>query len=73
MLFFDDQNVFSQYKLYKTLKNLEKELHYYDFKIKEIEQEKQELFNDSDLLEKYAREKYYMKRQKEDLYIIVDE
>ena len=73
MLFFDDQNVFFQYRLYSKLKALERDLYYYDIKIREVERAKKALLNDSSLLEKYAREKYYMKKDKEDLYVIVDE
>ena len=73
MLFFDDQNVFFQYRLYSKLKTLERDLYYYDIKIREVERAKNALLNDSILLEKYAREKYYMKKDKEDLYVIVDE
>lgn len=73
MLFFDDQNVFFQYRLYSKLKTLERDLFYYDIKIREVECARKALLSDSSLLEKYAREKYYMKKDKEDLYVIVDE
>ena len=44
---------------------------YYLQKIKEVKKDKKELLNDKELLEKFAREKYCMKKEKEDLYICV--
>lgn len=73
MLFFDYQNVFSQYRLYTRLEKLQEDRLYYMHKIKQIKKEKKELLNNCDLIEKFAREKYYMKQEKEDLYIIVQE
>ncbi|WP_339044300.1 hypothetical protein [Cardinium endosymbiont of Tipula unca] len=46
---------------------------YYVHKIRQIKKEKKELLNNCDLIEKFSREKYYMKKEKEDLYIIVQE
>jgi len=54
------------YKL-RTLKN-EKE--YYQEKIKEVEKDKKELMGNDALLEKFAREKYLMKKPGEDIFII---
>jgi cell division protein FtsB len=72
MLFFDYQNVFSQYRLYKSLQKLNEDRVYYSTHIKQIRKEKKELLHNDDLLEKFAREKYYMKREKEDLYIVIE-
>ncbi|TDG95332.1 septum formation initiator family protein [Cardinium endosymbiont of Culicoides punctatus] len=73
VVFFDYQNVFSQHTLYARLKKLEEDHIYYTSQIKQIKKEKKELLNNCDLLEKFAREKYYMKKEKEDLYIIVQD
>ena len=35
-----------------------------------VEQERKELLEDNALLEKFAREKYWMKKESEDVYII---
>ncbi len=73
MLFVDSNDLYSQYKLRKKLSDLQGERDYYLEKIEEVEKDRQELLSDEDLLEKFAREKYLMKKKEEDLYIIVEE
>ncbi|WP_419241545.1 FtsB family cell division protein [Cardinium endosymbiont of Nabis limbatus] len=73
MLFFDDQNVFEQYKLYKRCQKLQTDITHYTLQIQQIKKEKKALVHNIDFLEQLAREKYYMKREKEDLYIIIRE
>lgn len=72
MLFFDDQNLFVQYRLYQTWNKLHQDrLHYMD-QIERMEKEKRELLHNEASLEKFAREKYCMKRPEETLYVVVD-
>jgi cell division protein DivIC len=73
MLFFDADDLVTQYRLRKKLSNLEAEKTYYLEQIAEIQQQRKGLEVDEDLLERFAREKYFMKKKTEDLYIIVDE
>jgi cell division protein DivIC len=73
MLFFDSEDLITQYRLRKKLRNLEVEKAYYLEKIEKIQQDRRELANNENLLEKFAREKYFMKKKTEDLYVIVDE
>jgi len=73
MLFVDSNDLFSQYQLSRKLKGLEAEKEYYKQKIEEVKQDREELFSDPELLEKFAREKYLMKKESEDLYIITEE
>ena len=63
MLFISDSNLIRQYRLTKKLKTLEHEKAYYSVKIKEVEKDRTELMSDEDLLEKFAREKYLMKKR----------
>lgn len=72
MLFFDSEDLMLQYRLRKKLRNLEIEKAYYLEKIEKIQQDRRELANNENLLEKFAREKYFMKKKTEDLYVIVD-
>lgn len=71
MIFLDHQNVFVQYKLHKRWQQLQNSVINYNIDIQRIKKEKKELVDNLDFLEKIAREKYYMKRHQEDLYIIV--
>lgn len=71
MLFLDSNDVASQMKLRNKLSNLEAEKAYYQEKIEEVEKDRKELLSNTELLEKFAREKYLMRKKTEDLYVIV--
>jgi cell division protein FtsB len=46
---------------------------YFTKKIEEVNKDRKELMSNPQLLEKFAREKYLMKRQGEEVFIVVDE
>ncbi len=73
MLFLDSNDFYTQYKLNGKLKSLEKEKAYYLQKIEEVKKEREQLLTNEEMLEKFAREKYLMKKETEDLYVIVEE
>lgn len=73
MLFIDSNDIYSQFKLKQKLNNLEHEKEYYSEKIEEVKEDRKQLFSDMDKLEKFAREKYLMKKETEDVYVIVEE
>ncbi len=73
MLFIDANDFYTQYKLNQKRKNLERQKEYYMEKIAEVHVERDELFSSDKLLEKFAREKYLMKKETEDLFIVVEE
>lgn len=73
MLFFDSNDIYSQYKLSRKLNNLEARKAYYQEKIMEVRQDREELLSNPELLEKFAREKYLMKKPSEDIYVLVEE
>lgn len=73
MLALDSNNLIARYQLESKLDALEDEKEYYEEKIKEVEKDRDELFGDRESLEKFAREKYLMKKKSEDIYIIVEE
>ncbi|WP_114910323.1 FtsB family cell division protein [Cardinium endosymbiont of Sogatella furcifera] len=73
MCFLDDQNLFVQYRLYQRWQKLQTDVIDYNLQIKQIKKEKVELMHNMDCLEKFAREKYYMKREQEDVYVIIRE
>jgi len=70
MLFFDSADLMTQYKLTRRIKKLHEEQIYYLKQIESVTQERQELMSNEELLEKFAREKYLMKKPTEDVYII---
>ena len=73
MFVLDTNDLSVQYRLSKELADLEAEHEYYRHKLKELKQERAAVMGNPALLEKYAREKYYMKRPKEDVFVIVDQ
>ena len=71
MLFFDDNNIFSQVQLRMRLHEYELKKEYYQVQIEDVNKEKKELLTNQASLEKFAREHYMMKKDNEDLYVIV--
>lgn len=69
MLFLDNTSYMEQRVLNQQLDELEDNKKYYQDEIRKDE-ENIKLLNNPDQIEKYAREKYYMKRDSEDVYII---
>jgi cell division protein DivIC len=73
MLALDSNNLIARYQLSAKLNSLENEKEYYQEKIEEVKKDRDELFGDQQSVEKFAREKYLMKKEKEDIYVIVEE
>ncbi len=73
MLFFDKNDVVSQVKLRWKLYEMRSKQTYYSDMIKQVNHEKKELFTSTESLEKFAREQYMMKKDEEDLFVIVPE
>lgn len=73
MLFFDQNDIITQIKLKQRLNKIEKQKEYYNDEIARTQSELDNLLNDDNKLEKFAREKYLMKRNNEDLFIISEE
>ena len=70
LTFLDSNDLISRFSLTTKLRSLENEKKYYETKIKEVEQDRKELTTNKELLEKFAREKYLMKKESEDVFII---
>ena len=73
MFFFDANDFITQWQMSRKLAELEQEKEYYVEKIAEVQKDRQELLSNPELLEKFAREKYMMKRPTEDVFILVPE
>ena len=73
LTFFDSNDLYTQYNSVSKLNGLENERSYYIEKIEEVKEDRKALMSDEALLEKFAREKYLMKKPQEDLYIVVVE
>jgi cell division protein FtsB len=70
MLFFDQNDFISQFRMGQKLNDLENEYAYYQEKMPEVILEMEALKNNSEDIEKFAREKYLMKKKTEEVFII---
>ena len=73
MLFFDGNNFISQIKLNDQLRELKQEENYYKNQIEKDKEIIKALTTDSSALEKLAREKYLMKKDNEDIFLIIED
>lgn len=73
MLFFDINDLYTQYQRREKLKQLQRDKVFYKKGIENIKEERAKLSTDPKKLEKFAREKYFLKKKGEDVYVIVQE
>ena len=69
MFFFDSANILTQFQLGQSVDQLEEEKVYFQDKIEEAEADKEALEED---IEQFAREKYYMKKKEEEVFIFAE-
>jgi cell division protein DivIC len=71
MLFFDDRDfITTHFRHPQELKKLQQSIKYYQDEIAATTGELERLKSNPSTIEKYAREKYLMKRDNEDLFLI---
>ncbi len=73
MFVFDSNNIIKQVEYMNTLSKLEEERAYYLHEISENQSSTNQLVTNIDKLERYAREKYLMKKENEDVFLIIDQ
>jgi cell division protein FtsB len=73
VIFFDGSNLIAQFRLWQKLSALENQQEYYVEELKKVKQEEREVMGNHQSMEKFAREKYLMKKTGETVFIIVDE
>src|SRR4028119_1141121 len=71
MFVFDANDFVKQYDMYAKRQELKTEKQYYLDNIEVVKKERAELLSSPELLEKFAREKYIMKRPGEDVFVLV--
>jgi len=72
MIFFDKNNSFITNRINAQLNELKDQKTYYETEIKEVNKLKEELFSTDENKEKFARERYLMKKNNEDIFLIVE-
>lgn len=71
MLFLDSNSYLNHYRLSNTIDQLKKDKNYYREEIKKDSIKLHELSNPEGL-DKYAREKYHMKKENEEIFLIIE-
>jgi cell division protein FtsB len=71
--FFDENNLITQYQYHAELNKLQDEEVFYQEELVKIQVSLKELQTNPKTLEKFAREKYLMKKDNEELFVIVEE
>lgn len=73
LAFFDQDNLFRQFKLTRELDEAREKQEYYSSEYKKDSTLLKQLENDPEVMEKMAREKYLMKKDDEKIFLIVED
>ncbi|MCF8233007.1 MAG: septum formation initiator family protein [Bacteroidales bacterium] len=73
LIFFDQNNLVDRVRQMNRHEELQEEKKFYQQKIKKDSVKLHQLKTNEENLEEFAREEYYMKKENEDIYIIVEE
>ncbi len=73
MIFFDRNDLISQFEYRTQVKKLEQEKEFYNAEILKAQTDLDELTTDKAKLEKFARERYLMKKDNEDVFVIIED
>jgi cell division protein FtsB len=71
MLFFDKNDMLSQYEYRTAVNKLQQEKDFYTKETADVKKDLAELDSNLNTAEKFAREKYFMKKDNEDVFVIV--
>jgi len=72
LLFFDSYNFVAQQKVSGQIEQLKRDKVFYEGEIEAIDYERDRLLKDAEELERFAREKYKMKKRGEDIFVVVE-
>lgn len=70
--FFDRNDLFTQWSRKQELQKLESSASFYETEIANTKKDLMDLNNKPAILEKFAREKFYLKRPGEDIFLVYD-
>ncbi len=72
IMFFDQHNLLQHYQNREKLRQLKEQEEFYKKKIEADKQKLYELQTNDENLEKFAREQFQMKKENEDVFVIVE-
>lgn len=73
MMFFDKNDIVAQYEYKSQVNKLQEEKDFYTKEIGQVKKDLSELSSNLNTAEKFAREKYFMKKENEDVFVIIEE
>ncbi|MBC7418325.1 MAG: septum formation initiator family protein [Pedobacter sp.] len=73
IMFFDKNDMMSQYEYRTEANKLQNEKEYYEKETAQVKTDLTELSTNLNMAEKFAREKYFMKKDNEDVFVIIRE
>ena len=73
MTIIDSNGFINRYRLSKKLSELNTQKEFYVKEINKVTLDKEKFGSDEELLEKYAREEYLMKKESEDIFYVIKE
>ena len=73
MTIIDSNGFINRYRLSKKLSELNTQKEFYVKELNKVTLDKEKFESDEELLEKYAREEYLMKKESEDIFYVIKE
>jgi cell division protein FtsB len=73
MMFFDKNDIIAQYEYSAQVKKLQQEKDFYEKETASVKKDLKELDSNMISAEKFAREKYFMKKENEDVFVVIKE
>jgi cell division protein FtsB len=73
IIFFSQYNLIDRFRIARDIRQMEREKQYYKNQITQDSIRIHELTTDDENLEKFAREQYYMKKDNEEIFVVVEE
>jgi|688.fasta_scaffold83473_6 hypothetical protein len=73
VVFIDNNSFITLYSRYKQINEINKQISFYKVELSKTEEEYKALFNKKTYFEKFVRERYFLKKENEDLFIFSQE
>ena len=73
LIFFDRSSLVKQFEMIVELRSLENQKSFFEKELAKVQAEEKEVLGSDASIEKFAREKYYLKKEGETVFVLVDE
>lgn len=73
LTFFDRSNLLKQFDMVMELRQMQNQKEFFEKELANVKREEAEVLGSTESLEKFAREKYLMKKEGETVFVLVDE